>query len=72
MPDQIVEAVAYHHEPLRCPELSFTALTAVHVANALEEPAAAPDHAYLEALGIADRLEAWRELAAEAREEAPA
>jgi HD-like signal output (HDOD) protein len=72
LPDQIVEAVAWHHDPARCPERTFTPLTAVHVANALEEPAAAPDLAYLEALGLTGRLETWRQLAAGVSAEAPA
>jgi HD-like signal output (HDOD) protein len=69
LPEPIVEAVAWHHDPLRCPERTFTPLTAVHVANALEEAAGGPDLAYLEALGVAGRLETWRQIAAGAPEE---
>ena len=35
LPDPIVEAVAFHHAPSRCPVEGLTPLLAVHVANAL-------------------------------------
>jgi HD-like signal output (HDOD) protein len=72
MADEIVEAVAYHHEPLRCPDRTFSALTAVHVGNALDGSSGGPDLAYLETLGLAGRFEDWRRLTATAPEEAPA
>lgn len=77
LPYPVVEAVANHHAPGRVPQTpGIDALTAVHVANALAHEAAATlgsseddscaalDTAYLERIGIADRLPAWRELAA--------
>ncbi len=35
LPDAVVEAVAYHHAPSRCPVRHASPLTAVHVANRL-------------------------------------
>ncbi len=70
-PDAIVEATAFHHRPRHCSEESFGSLTAVHAANALEhelrsdvsdECSAQIDLEYLNKLGLADRLSAWREV----------
>ena len=36
LPNPIIETVAFHHHPGRCLAHQFTALTAVHVGNALE------------------------------------
>ena len=69
--DSVVEAVAYHHQPGLSSYAEFTPLTAVHVANALEgaaqanertAPCAGLDMSYLEASGLADRLESWGRL----------
>jgi HD-like signal output (HDOD) protein/ActR/RegA family two-component response regulator len=70
LPERIVEAISWHH----CPEMSaskgFTALTAVHVANALayeqndainRVPVGRINMSYLTELGLAERLEAWRD-----------
>ncbi|MDJ0923528.1 MAG: response regulator [Acidimicrobiia bacterium] len=67
LPDVIVEAVAYHHEPSLVATVDSPVLTAVHVAHALEtrqngEPPAF-DQAYLEPAGLADRVEAWLQVA---------
>ena len=71
LPDPIVEALAFHHRPNECLVTSFTPLTAVHVANALEHEAdsaaedrdAGPlDTDYLARIGLGERLAAWREL----------
>lgn len=67
--DAIVEAVAYHHRPSACGDESFSPLTAVHVANAIaegEHNTSEPhpfnvDGAYLEKLGLAERLTEWKE-----------
>ena len=73
LPDPIVEAVAFHHNPSACLGDEFTPLTAVHVANALEHEADDTaeqqcedrlDADYLTQLNRADRLPAWRELSA--------
>lgn len=64
LPDTLVEAVAWHHNPSACPGASFTPLTAVHAADALlrSEEGVAPDMEYLERLQLAERWEAWKEL----------
>ncbi len=71
LPDPIVEAVAFHHEPSKCPHEEFSPLTAVHVANVLgyetllsEEIGRAPeiDLDYLERLEIASKLPQWRNM----------
>jgi len=68
LPHSLVEAVAFHHQPGSSSEKSFGSLTAVHAANVLEQQTAnagAGDHsldlAYLEQLGLAHRLDAWRD-----------
>lgn len=70
LPDSLVEAVAFHHEPHLAEHFGFSPLLAVHVADVLTsaqstDPAVVPaglDMAYLEASGVADRLDEWREL----------
>lgn len=65
----IVKVVALHHTPIRSGDKTFTPLTAVHVANALEyEADPDPDGAaastidceYLERIGMANRIDLWR------------
>ncbi len=72
LPYPIVEAVALHHEPARATRERFDVLGAVHVANALaaeriddgsEGCGEGLDMDFLASLGVADRLEAWREMA---------
>jgi hypothetical protein len=69
MPPEVVKAAAFHHQPLRAGDTTFTAVTAVHVANALEYegnsetdglPVPVLDAAYLEQLGLGERVELWR------------
>lgn len=64
MPDALVEAVAWHHDPLGCPGASFTALTAVHAADAIvrKEEGIVPNMEYLTRLGLDDRWEVWVQL----------
>jgi HD-like signal output (HDOD) protein/ActR/RegA family two-component response regulator len=67
LPHAIVEAVAYHHIPRACAHTGFAALTAVHVADTLVHDAEHPgrsdvDMPYLAAVGLTDRLPAWRAL----------
>ncbi|WP_275098141.1 response regulator [Sedimenticola hydrogenitrophicus] len=70
LPDSLVEAVAYHHEPQLSEHFGFSPLLAVHVADAItsvnsSDAAVIPaglDMAYLEASGVADRLDEWREI----------
>jgi HD-like signal output (HDOD) protein/ActR/RegA family two-component response regulator len=69
--DRVVEAVAYHHEPGLCLDATaFTPLTAVHVADVLagEAGQAGPletrlslDTEHLARIGVADRLDRWRQ-----------
>lgn len=79
LPDPIVEAVAFHHEPGRCPVATFSPLTAVHVADALSsaasnsQPHGASDQLdlpYLTRLGVAERLSAWQALSGAAAAQA--
>jgi putative nucleotidyltransferase with HDIG domain len=77
LPYPVVEAVANHHLPYRVQQQSFDVLAAVHVADLLVHEAEAfatggktrgydaIDVAYLERLGVADRLASWRAIAAE-------
>ena len=67
--DSLVEAVAFHHTPMMCVSSTFIPLTAVHVANALEEEARAADfegeinrfdETYLGHCGMQDHLVRWR------------
>ena len=70
LPATIVEAVAFHHTPLRSDVRLFSPLTAVHAANVLEHEFSTRltfgrpsvfDTAYLESIGLQDRLAAWRD-----------
>jgi HD-like signal output (HDOD) protein/CheY-like chemotaxis protein len=69
LPTALVEAVALHHHPSRAARPGFSPLTTVHVANILEHEhhpeqcLTVPDQVdagYLEACGVANRLEHWR------------
>jgi putative nucleotidyltransferase with HDIG domain len=72
LPDTLVEAVAYHHQPRLCPNLHFGTLCVVHVANALEhvpsqsfapgEPFPGIDTAYLTELGLVNRVPEWKNM----------
>jgi HD-like signal output (HDOD) protein len=67
LPAAIVEAVAFHHTPEKSDLKTFSALTAVHVANALADDSAANtlNLDYLAEIGVAGRLGIWQEIAAE-------
>jgi HD-like signal output (HDOD) protein/CheY-like chemotaxis protein len=74
LPAPIVEAVALHHHPAKGATRAFCALTAVHMANALEHErssandglaSARIDDSYLAELNFAGRLSAWRCMLAE-------
>lgn len=61
--DPVMEAVAFHHEPLLHPAASFSALTAVHSANELARCGrAAVCSDFLKDRGLAGRFEAWKTL----------
>lgn len=64
LPDPLVEAVAWHHNPSACPGASFTPLTAVHVADAIlhKDEGITPDMDYLDRLGLAERWDVWVQL----------
>ena len=70
MPMALLEATAWHHHPSRSASQEFSALTAVHIANALEHDLHGSKHSgdpsqldrfYIEALGLTDRIDVWRE-----------
>jgi HD-like signal output (HDOD) protein len=72
LPYPIVEAVAYHHDPSRVEQRAFDVLSAVHVADRLAHEACPAsshgdplDPAYVQALGVGERLDEWRKRAAE-------
>ncbi len=76
LPYPVVEAVAYHHQPAQVARTGFDAVAAIYVANALAHQSlpvadgqalAQPplDLSYLDALGVADQLPVWQELARE-------
>ncbi|MBX9582080.1 MAG: HDOD domain-containing protein [Gemmataceae bacterium] len=68
LPDPLVEAVAWHHTPSKCPGRAFTPLTAVHAADALAHSGEqVPDLVYLTRLGLERRLPAWAGLAESTR-----
>ena len=66
--DTIVEAVAFHHDPVRSGGHAFSPLTAVHIANVLEEqeqaaavggPSIVADITYLRACGVDLDMSKW-------------
>ncbi|THJ24816.1 MAG: HDOD domain-containing protein [Nitrospira sp. CG24E] len=70
--DPIIEAVAFHHHPSDCVGSTFSPLTAVHVANVLQEELSCQatgrvpsqiDLVYLNTLHLTDRLPHWQEIA---------
>jgi HD-like signal output (HDOD) protein len=69
LPETVVEAVAWHHEPTRCPATRLGVVGIVHAADAIEHQAhpadavgrvTAVDQAYLESLGLAWQYPAWK------------
>lgn len=71
LPNPIVEAAAFHHHPGLCQGNRFTALSAVHIANALEQEllhsnrvssTAVLDEEYLTRIGVKDYVPEWRDL----------
>lgn len=67
LPDGVVEAVAYHHQPQSCAGPDFTPLAAVHIANSLvhqltdEKPVREYDISpeFLESIGCEERINDW-------------
>ena len=79
LPITIVEAVAFHHDPLEGAVPAFSPLAAVHLASALEheqtdEESAVPmrsiESEYLAEIGLDSRLEEWRAAAEEILDDA--
>jgi HD-like signal output (HDOD) protein len=74
LPHSIVEAVAFHLQPDRCPGLLFSPLTALHISECLVTHAGSADMGqheftdldldYLGRLDLTDRVAAWREIQA--------
>ena len=72
LPYTVIEAVANHHLPTRVDSVEFGLLAAAHIADALVHDEvddrssagkfAGFDIAYLENLGVADKVEGWREI----------
>ncbi|HWD91291.1 MAG TPA: response regulator [Verrucomicrobiae bacterium] len=69
LPVPVVEAIAFHHRPAAAVEKRFSPLTALHAGNILassEHPVIADippsdlDQSYLDALGLGNRMETWR------------
>jgi HD-like signal output (HDOD) protein/CheY-like chemotaxis protein len=70
LPEPTVEAVAFHHCPADCGATAVTALTAVHVADAVQharhgsgggDPPEQLDVEYLRLLGLERRWPVWRD-----------
>jgi putative nucleotidyltransferase with HDIG domain len=74
LPNPVVECVAYHHAPLACAASGFTALTAVHAADAIvradgDEELPHLDKEYIEQLGLTAEIPGWVQKHAESRAE---
>jgi len=72
LPEQIVEAVAYHHLPVNCPHPGSAMLTALHVADSFATVHSGydaglhhsvPDLEYLSGMEVMGCLPEWREMA---------
>ncbi|OGH94786.1 MAG: hypothetical protein A2X42_04315 [Candidatus Margulisbacteria bacterium GWF2_38_17] len=74
--DPIVEAIAYHHFPSRCPHKCISPLAMVHVVDAIlnhepenGEAVQGLDKDFLEQLTIMDSIPKWKELCQKGTEE---
>jgi HD-like signal output (HDOD) protein len=75
IPDEVLQAVAYHHTPQQGRDKGVTALTLVHVANAFSNQGAdlaegefalmGLDREYLTAAGVWEALPGWRRVCLE-------
>jgi HD-like signal output (HDOD) protein/CheY-like chemotaxis protein len=72
LPDGLVEAVAFHHQPAAAPHPDGRALSAVHIAESVVisrhpglswEKGTNPEEAFVGADAIRERLKHWREVA---------
>ena len=79
IPMPLVRAVAFHHHPSEAGESAFSALTAVHAADAIASATDAHavnrdialDLNYLDQLGLRNRESVWRDLHAESAPAVP-
>jgi HD-like signal output (HDOD) protein len=72
LPEPIIEAIAFHHQPNRLDCQDFTPLTAVHVANALMHEISTAENEiaehrrlnlkYLSKLGLESRILTWQQI----------
>jgi putative nucleotidyltransferase with HDIG domain len=71
LPDAVCDAVAFHHTPANHLTGTFSAATAIHVADALSHETEAPtdfsgrpeiDMNHLQSLGVEERLPEWRRI----------
>lgn len=80
LPTPVVEAVAFHHSPADASVEGFTAVSAVHIANALQHCLSPEstmdgtiydylDREYVESLGLTGNLAVWKEKFSLAAEE---
>ena len=69
--DNVVEAIAFHHEPGTCPVKIMGALAAVHTANAMEHASgpegirtdeAQVNREFLGQIGVGEKLERWAQV----------
>ncbi|MEJ2155101.1 MAG: response regulator [Desulfobacteraceae bacterium] len=75
LPDDILEAAAFHHNPIQSSGNGLSSTAIVHVANALAESGKnihqtegvidGIDYDYLQKMGILSNLEAWRSICAD-------
>lgn len=74
LPEPVVMAVAFHHNPVASPENEFAPLTAVHIANVFEHethpnrsPGALPqvDVEYLDRAKLVERFPVWQSVCLE-------
>jgi putative nucleotidyltransferase with HDIG domain len=71
LPEQVLEAIAWHYCPEQSEDSQFSVLTAVHVANAVEREKSLyrsgklvnqMQASYIERLGLRERQSSWRQL----------
>ncbi len=77
--DDVVTAIAYHHNPSGFPDVKFSALTAVYVASTClaageslseQTPFSSEGLSYLDRIGLVDRVSDWQNICVEPEGEA--
>lgn len=65
LPEEIINAITYHHDPLKSKNKNFTPLAAVYIANIIVNEQTHPreqlDMTYLETLKVSQFVPQWRE-----------